>query len=100
MKIKICTVSDLPAEGRAKEFLCSGKPVCVACVDGALSAMDNVCPHRGGPLSDGVIMDGKLVCPWHGWQFDAKTGISAQVPDTGVEVYTISIEGEEVFLEK
>ena len=100
MRFKIATTADLPAEGHAKEFICDGKPVCIARVDGHLTAMDNVCPHRGGPLSDGVIMDGKLICPWHGWQFDPVTGKSVQVPNTGVDVYTISIEGDGVFLEK
>lgn len=100
MKVRIGSIADLPAEGHAKEFLCDGKGVCVARVDGQLAALDNVCPHRGGPLSDGVIMDGKLVCPWHGWQFDPKTGQSVQVPDTAVDRYEISVEGEDVFLEK
>ena len=100
MKIRIASASELPAEGRAAEFICEGKSVCVARVEGALTAMNNVCPHRGGPLSDGVILDGKLVCPWHGWQFDPKTGRSVQVPKTGVELYEITVEGDEVFLEK
>lgn len=100
MKIKIGTVADLPENNRAKEFHCSGTPICVAQVDGKLSAMDNVCPHRGGPLADGVVMDGKIICPWHGWQFDPKTGNSVQVPNTGVQIYSISIEGDDVFVEK
>lgn len=45
-------------------------------------------------------MDGKIVCPWHGWQFDPLTGRSVQVPNTGVQVYPLSIEGEDVFIEK
>lgn len=99
MKVKIGTTSVLPAEGRAKEFLVNGKPVCVARVNGTLAAMDNVCPHRGGPLSDGVILDGKIICPWHGWQFDPVTGMSVQVANTGVNLYRISIEGEDVCIE-
>jgi nitrite reductase (NADH) small subunit len=61
--------------------------------------MDNVCPHRGGPLGAGVIDDGKLICPWHGWQFDPTTGKSIQVPDAGVAIYPISVEGDDVFVE-
>ena len=89
----------MPAEGEAKEFNCGGKEVCVARVDGSLFAMDNVCPHRGGPLAQGVIDEGKLICPWHGWQFEIATGKSVQVPDTGVVVYKLSVEGEDVFVE-
>jgi nitrite reductase (NADH) small subunit len=90
----------LPEEGHAREFFLEGKPICVARLNGTLSALDNVCPHRGGPLSDGVILDGKIVCPWHGWQFDLQTGKSVQVPDTGILVHRISVEAEDVFLEK
>lgn len=100
MKMKIGTVHELPEEGRACEFHCSGTTICVARVNGVVTAIDNVCPHRGGPLADGVVMDGKIVCPWHGWQFDPLTGRSVQVPNTGVQVYPLSIEGEDVFIEK
>jgi nitrite reductase (NADH) small subunit len=100
LKVRLCSTSDLPGESCAREFLLEGKPVCVARLNGTVFALDNVCPHRGGPLSDGVILDGKIVCPWHGWQFDLQTGMSVQVPDTGVAVCRISIEGNDVFLEK
>ncbi len=99
MKVRIGSLTEMPEQGKAKEFLCSGKPVCIANVNGTLTAIDNVCPHRGGPLSDGVILDGKIICPWHGWAFDPETGQSVQVPDTGVKTYALSIEKEDVFLE-
>ena len=100
MKVRIGTTSDLPIEGHAREFDCAGRSICVARVNGKLTAMDNVCPHRGGPLSDGVVLDGKIVCPWHGWQIDPVTGKSAQLPAAGVELYQLTIEGEDVFLER
>ncbi len=100
MKVKIGDVGDLPEEGRAKEFDCAGTTICVARVNGRLAALGNVCPHRGGPIADGVVMDGTIICPWHGWQLDPVTGKSLQVPTAGVDVYGISIEGNEVFVEK
>jgi nitrite reductase (NADH) small subunit len=99
MKTRIGSVADLPGEGQAREFDCAGRLVCVARVNGQLSAMDNVCPHRGGPLGTGVIDDGKLICPWHGWQFDPFTGKSIQIPDTGVALYRLFVEGDDVFVE-
>lgn len=98
MELRLGTLADMPADGRAKEFNCDGKWVCVARVDGRLSAMDNVCPHRGGPLGTGVVMDGKVVCPWHGWQFDPQTGECVQA-DASVPVYKLRVDGEEVFVE-
>ncbi len=99
MKVRLGSLSEMPAEGTAQEFRCGGREYCVARAGGQLSAMDNVCPHRGGPLGTGVIDDGKLICPWHGWQFDPATGRAIQVPDAGVEVYPLSVEGDEVYIE-
>ncbi len=42
--------------------------------DGRLFALDNACPHRNGPLADGIIGAGKVICPLHGWRFDLETG--------------------------
>ncbi|HXG18141.1 MAG TPA: nitrite reductase small subunit NirD [Methylomirabilota bacterium] len=42
--------------------------------DGRLFAADNACPHRGGPLADGIVGAGKVICPLHAWKFDLETG--------------------------
>jgi nitrite reductase (NADH) small subunit len=97
--IRIGSKADLPGDGEAKEFEVNGTTVCVANVDGKLAAMDNMCVHRGGPLGQGVVMDGKVICPWHGWSFDPKTGISDQNSDMGVKVYEIKVESEDVLVE-
>src|SRR5690349_3399480 len=99
MLVRLASVSELPTDNTAKEFRCEGKEICVAHVNGQLSAMGNVCPHRGGPLGTGIVDDGKLVCPWHGWQFDPATGSAIQVPDAKVEVFALSIKGDDVFID-
>jgi nitrite reductase/ring-hydroxylating ferredoxin subunit len=99
MWTKIASKSDLPGEGEAREFTLGEKVFCVANVDGVYTAMDNVCVHRGGPLGQGVILDGKVVCPWHGWMYDPKTGASDVNPGARVAVYAIKLEGEEVLIE-
>ncbi len=96
---RIAAKSDLPEPGEAKEFTVGGKVVCVANINGAISAMDNVCLHRGGPLGQGVIMDNKVVCPWHGWEWDPQTGQAGQNPNFRVAVYPIKVEGEDVLIE-
>ncbi len=99
MKIRLGSLSDMPADNTAKEIECGGKLYCVTSVGGRLSVMDNVCPHRGGPLGTGVIDDGKLICPWHGWQFDPATGKATQIPQVEVPAYPVMVEGEDVFIE-
>lgn len=97
--IRIAAKSDLPADGQAKEFTAAGKIICVANVAGEYSAMDNVCLHRGGPLGQGVVEDGKIVCPWHGWQYDPKSGEAAHNPSAKVAVYPLKVDGEDVLVE-
>jgi nitrite reductase (NADH) small subunit len=96
--VKIAAQSDLPGINAAKEFVCGDKTVCVANVDGEIRAMDNICLHRGGPLGEGVISNGKVVCPWHGWEWDPKTG-QAGPPGAKIAVYPVKIEGGDVLIE-
>ncbi len=96
--IRIGSRAELPDVDEAKEFTVAGKTYCVANVNGTYSALDNVCLHRGGPLGQGVIMDGKVICPWHGWMFDAASG-EADHPGFKVATYPLKIEGDDVFLE-
>jgi nitrite reductase (NADH) small subunit len=97
--IRIGCLSDLPPEGAAKEFTIGDRVVCVANVNGTISAVDNVCLHRGGPLGQGVIMDSKIVCPWHGWMWDPKTGEATHDPTTRLAVYPIKVDGDDVLVD-
>ena len=98
-KIKLGTRGELPAENKAKEFTVSGKVICVANVGGTYAAMDNICLHRGGALGQGVVMDGKVICPWHGWMWDPRTGQAMQNPNFFVNVYKLEIRDDDVWVE-
>jgi nitrite reductase (NADH) small subunit len=98
--IKLTTESELPVSGQAKEFPCGDRVICVANVNGTISAMDNVCLHRGGPLGQGAIEENKVVCPWHGWQWDPRTGEAAHNPTVKVAVYALKIENGNVMIEQ
>jgi len=95
---KLATQSELPALNEVKEISCGGKMICVANVNGQISAMENVCLHRGGPLGEGVIEGGKVICPWHGWAWDPKTG-EAQVAGAKVTVYAVKTENDDVLID-
>jgi nitrite reductase/ring-hydroxylating ferredoxin subunit len=96
---KLTTQSELPAANEAKEFRCGAKEICIANINGTYNAMENTCLHQGGPLSQGVILNGKLVCPWHGWEWDPKTGKAVHVPNAKVAVYPLKIENGDVLIE-
>jgi nitrite reductase (NADH) small subunit len=95
--LKICLKGDLPPAGQAKEFSASGRTLCIANIDGVIRALDNECPHRGGPLAEGMIEDGKVVCPWHAWAFDPATGATENSQER-VAVFPVTVEGEDVFV--
>ncbi len=97
--LRLASESELPPEGEAREFTLDGKVICVANVNGTISAMDNLCLHRGGPLGQGTIEGDKLVCPWHGWQWDPKTGQAAHDPSAKLAVYAIKVENGDVMVE-
>jgi nitrite reductase/ring-hydroxylating ferredoxin subunit len=96
--VRLAAQSELPPVGEAKEFPLGDKVICVANVNGTLSAMDNVCLHQGGPLGQGVIEGGKVVCPWHGWQWDPKSGQAGHNPGARVAVYPLKVEGGDVMI--
>jgi nitrite reductase (NADH) small subunit len=89
--------------------------VVVRAPDGGVYALRDVCPHRGGPLGHGRLenaVDGSdtgdysrsddliLRCPWHGHEFDVKTGHCLADPDAGVRTYNVSIDGKMIVLEQ
>jgi nitrite reductase (NADH) small subunit len=81
-------VDDIPVgEGRA--LVVDGTQVAVFRLrDGSLRAIEAVCPHRGGPLADGLTDDCVVVCPLHGHAFDLTTGAEASGADLAVRSYT------------
>jgi nitrite reductase (NADH) small subunit len=97
--IKLANRSDLPPEGEAKEFPCGDKMICVVNVNGVITAMDNVCLHRGGPLGQGVVEGDKLICPWHGWQWDPQTGQAVHNPAAKLAVYPLKMTNGDVMIE-
>ncbi|PYP92378.1 MAG: (2Fe-2S)-binding protein [Candidatus Angelobacter sp. Gp1-AA117] len=96
--VKVTNKSSLPACGRAKEFMAGGRFICIANVNGEICATDNVCPHWGGPLGQGRIEDGKLICPWHGWQFDLRTGETPRKAGIRLAIYKVTVIEEDIFL--
>ena len=66
--------------------------------DGQFYAIDNKCPHKGGPLSEGIVHDCHVTCPLHNWVLNLKTG-EAEAPDEGkVATYEVKVDGGAVYL--
>ena len=95
--IKIAKNSELPKVDSANKFTANDRTICIANVNGEYCAMDNVCPHEGGPLGLGFVDGTKVVCPWHGWEIEAKSGKALTGPGS-VAVYELRIEGDDVLV--
>jgi nitrite reductase (NADH) small subunit len=71
--IRITACDDIPVrEGRAA--IVGDREIAIFNVGGEFLAVDNRCPHRGGPLADGIVAGGTVVCPLHAWKIDLRTG--------------------------
>jgi nitrite reductase (NADH) small subunit len=90
--VSVCSQSELPPSGQVKEVVFSGRSLCVANVDGAFCVLDGTCPHEGGPLGEGTLEEGRVVCPWHGYAFDVRTGSSQDDPGMRAEVLEAKVE--------
>jgi nitrite reductase (NADH) small subunit len=87
---EVGAVDDIPP-GEGRTFAVDGEQVAVFRLrDGSLRAIDAVCPHRGGPLADGLADDRVVVCPLHGHTFDMCTGVEAGGADMSVRHYPVS----------
>lgn len=85
-------------EGRVQTVTAGHQGICLTHYKGKFSALDNRCPHQGGPLGEGSIENGMLRCPWHGWDFDPCTGIPPGGFDDGVKTFELKEEGDEIFI--
>ena len=101
--IRVAHEDDLP-EGRVKTVTARTISICLSHFDGQWAAMDNHCPHQGGPLGEGTIEEGIhgkcwIRCPWHGWDFDPLTGAPpGGHEDSGQRLYPVEIRKGEVFV--
>jgi thiamine pyrophosphate-dependent acetolactate synthase large subunit-like protein/nitrite reductase/ring-hydroxylating ferredoxin subunit len=88
---------ELP-EGRVKPVTCGHATVCMTRFQGQFAALDNRCPHQGGPLGEGSIENGWLRCPWHGWDFHPLTGRSPGSFEDGVHRFEVEVREDGVYV--
>ena len=91
-----CRVEDVPpGEGRA--ITLDGRRIAIFRAAGGWYALDAVCPHRGGPLADGIVCDRAVICPLHERRFDLQTGAAVTTGD-GVVAHRVEVRGGRVFV--
>ena len=92
MKISVCKLEDIPRLGARRFQAHGGKTIAVFRTEkDEVFALDDACPHKGGPLSQGIVLGRSVSCPLHGWCIDLERG-EACSPDAGrVERYEVEL---------
>jgi len=117
-RVEVCPASALPP-GERKLTEVGGREVGVFNVDGTLYAIENTCPHYGGPVCEGQITptivadwpgsgerirerlgeEPAIACPWHGWEFDMASGVHLGDDRYAVGSYDVVVEDDVVYVE-
>ena len=97
--VKVARAREI-APGQAKAVEAGGKKIAIFNIEGTYHAIDDKCTHRGGPLSEGIVVGTEVTCPWHGAVFDVATGSVLGLPaPRRVASYAVRIEGDNIELE-
>jgi nitrite reductase (NADH) small subunit len=96
--VRIASPGEIPV-GQGKAVEIDGLLLAVFNAGGLYHAIDGFCPHEGGPLADGALLGDSVVCPWHGFDFDVRTGACSVAPDLAVTVYPVRVTGSDVVVE-
>ena len=95
---KVAKFSEIQ-EGKSIVVEVDNKPIAIFNVAGKFYALDNVCPHRGGPLGEGYLEGLEVTCPWHAWSFNVTTGDCESQPGFKQPTYRVKIEGDDITVE-
>ncbi len=96
--VSVAKTSDL-SEGEVMLVEVGDERIALSRIDGSFYAIGEVCPHAEGPLSEGIVDDAEVECPWHGSRFNLKTG-EVTSPPAGEPVarYAVRLQGDDVLV--
>lgn len=98
----LCRISDI-TPSKSRSFLIRNRSereleIAVFNVDGKYYAISNRCKHEGGPLSEGVLREGVVTCPWHGWKYSIVDGKSPHKGGDSVDSYETSVNNGRLYV--
>jgi nitrite reductase/ring-hydroxylating ferredoxin subunit len=96
--IKAARRNDIP-EGSGRVIETGGRTVALFHANGEFYAIDNACKHQGGPLGDGEVYGTRVVCPWHGWEYDVSTGCNVDDQAMKLTCFAVKLENDDILVE-
>ena len=85
--------------GTIFEAIIDGRQVAICNTGDALHAVDGRCPHAGGPLAHGALHEHWIVCPYHGWEFDCRTGEHDYNPTVKIDTFAVMTDGDDILID-
>lgn len=95
--VRVTGVQEIP-EGAAKCVQFNDLEIAIFRIEGRYYALDNTCPHLGGPISEGTIRDKLVTCPWHEWSFDISSGRCTINPAAYLKRYALKVIDDEIWV--
>lgn len=97
--IEIGSINDIPPRGARCVKSPIGTIAIFRTVDDDVYAIDDRCPHRGGPLSQGIVHGAQVTCPLHNWVFSLETGRAQGADEGQVRTFALRLEGERIYID-
>ncbi len=94
---RVADLDSLP-DNRVRTVTAGTHQVCLVHHEGQLTALDNRCPHQGGPLGEGQLEDGWVICPWHAYKYDPITGQGPEGFEDNVDPYPVELREDGIFV--
>ena len=95
---RVASLAELPP-GACLEIVAGDYVLALFNVEGEFFALDGICPHQGGPLGKGTLQGCVVTCPWHGWQFNVRTGQHQASAALLHGKFSTKVEGNDVWVQ-
>ena len=95
--IEVAPLAEL-SPGTVREVFVEDRIVALANVDGEIFALDGICAHQGGPLGQGQLTGCVVTCPWHGWQYDVRSGEQPLHKSVRLATFQVRVEQDTILL--
>lgn len=97
--VDIGALDDIPAQGARLVRTPQGCVAVFRTLDDQVFALDDRCPHKGGPLSEGIVHGTSVTCPLHGWVFDLATGLATGADAGAVRTFATRIQNRRILID-
>ncbi|MDQ1899701.1 nitrite reductase small subunit NirD [Paracoccus sp. WLY502] len=97
--VDIGSLDDIPRQGARVVKTAQGCVAVFRTADDRVFAMEDRCPHKGGPLSEGIVHGTSVTCPLHNWVFDMNTGQAQGVDEGRVRTFAAQVQGDRILID-